>query len=66
MSLDWTILHSIQTYLTCPVLDFLMPRITALGNVGIIWLIAAGCMLCTKKYRRYGVMLIAGVSFREE
>lgn len=62
MSLDWTILHSIQTYLTCPVLDFLMPRITALGNVGIIWLLAAGGMLCTKKYRRYGVMLIAGLA----
>lgn len=62
MSLDWTISHSIQTYLTCLALDFLMPRITALGNVGVIWLLAAGGMLCTKKYRRYGVMLIAGLA----
>lgn len=34
MSLDWTILHGIHDALTCPFLDFLMPKITALGNGG--------------------------------
>ena len=34
MSLDWTILHGIHDARTCPFLDFLMPKITALGNGG--------------------------------
>ena len=47
MSLDWTILHGIHDALTGPFLDFLMPKITALGNGGAIWLAAAGGMLRT-------------------
>ncbi len=31
-----------------------------LGIGGAIWLLAAGGMLCTKKYRRQGVTLLAG------
>ena len=62
MSLDWTILHGIHDALTCPFLDFLMPKITALGNGGAIWLLAAGCLLCTKKYRRQGVLLLGGLA----
>ena len=34
MSLDWTILHGIHDALTGPFLDFLMPKITSLGNGG--------------------------------
>ena len=33
---------------------------TLLGSGGAIWLLAAGGMLCTKKYRRQGVTLLAG------
>lgn len=62
MSLDWSILHSIQHVLACPVLDFLMPKITALGNGGVIWLVAAGGLLCTKKYRRQGLLLLGGLA----
>lgn len=61
MAIDWSILHWIQTYLACPALDWLMPRVTALGNAGVIWLLAAGALLCTKKYRRQGVVLLAGL-----
>lgn len=61
MSLDWTILQALRAMTVCPALDFLMPRITALGNAGAIWLVAALAMLCSKKYRRYGVMLLAGL-----
>ena len=35
-----------------------MPIITALGNIGAIWIIAAVALLCTKKYRVYGVVLL--------
>lgn len=32
--------------------DLLMSKLTLLGSGGAIWLLAAGGMLCTKKYRR--------------
>ena len=38
MRLDWTILHEIRAFLTCPLLDMLMPKITMLGNSGAVWL----------------------------
>ena len=62
MSFDWAILHWIQHTLVCPALDFLMPKITLLGNGGAIWLLAAVVLLITKKYRRYGVFLLAGLA----
>lgn len=62
MNLDWTILHWIQDTLVCPALDFLMPRITLLGNGGAVWLLAAAALLITKKYRRYGVLLLVGLA----
>ena len=62
MNLDWTILHGIRDALACPALDFLMPKITALGNGGAIWLIAAAALLCTKKYRRQGILLMGGLA----
>lgn len=40
MSFDWTILHWIQSALVCPFMDFLMPKITLLGN-GVL----SGCLL---------------------
>ena len=62
MSLDWSILHWIQNMLVCPFWDFLMPKITMLGDNGVIWLLAAGGLLCTKKYRKQGILLIAGLA----
>lgn len=62
MNFDWSILHWIQDTLTCPALDFLMPKITALGNGGIVWLLATGGLICTKKYRKQGVLLLGGLA----
>ncbi len=62
MSLDWSILHWIHDNLSCGLLDFLMPKLTLLGSGGAIWLLAAGGMLCTKKYRRQGVILLVGLA----
>ena len=50
MNFDWTILHWIQNTLVCPAMDFLMPKITLLGNGGAVWILAAGVLLATKKY----------------
>ena len=48
MSIDWSILHWVRDVLTCPFLDFLMPKLTLLSNGGAVWLLAAGGLLCTK------------------
>ena len=55
VSFDLPILDWIQANLANPVLDFLMPWITLLGDAGIFWMICAGVMLFTKKYRRIGI-----------
>ena len=62
MSIDWSILHWIQNSLTCPTLDVLMPKITLLGNGGMIWLLASGVLICTKKYRKQGIVLLLGLA----
>lgn len=62
MSLDWGILQWIQSTLVCLALDILMPNITALGNAGAIWLLAAVVLIITKKYRRQGLFLLLGLA----
>lgn len=62
MDLDWNILHWIHDTTARPFPDFLMPKITALGNGGAVWLAAAGGLACTKKYRKQGVLLLGGLT----
>ena len=62
MGAAWYILNLIQDNLRCGFLDFLMPAISALGNGGAIWLAAAAVLLCFKKYRRCGVLLLLGLA----
>lgn len=45
MSIDWSILHWIRDVLTCPFLDFLMPKLTLLSNGGAVWLLAVGVLV---------------------
>lgn len=52
---DLPILDWIAANLWNPVLDFLMPLITMLGDGGIFWIAIALALLCTKKYRRVGL-----------
>lgn len=60
--LDWTILHGIQDSLRCGFLDFVMPKITTLGNGGAIWIILAVCLMISRKYRKYGVVMISALA----
>lgn len=62
MSMDWSTLHWVRDVLICPFLDFLMPKLTLLSNGGAVWLLAAGGLLCTKKYRRQGLLLLGGLA----
>ena len=61
-NVDWTILHWIRDTLQCGVMDFLMPKITALGNGGAIWIVAAAAMTVSKKYRKYGIAMFAALA----
>lgn len=45
---DWTILHWIQENLRCGALDFILPKLTLLGEAGAIW-IAVGLALLISK-----------------
>lgn len=59
-NIDWSILQWIHTVMQCPFMDFLMPKVSLLGDVGAIWLITAAGLLFTK-YKRYGIMIILGI-----
>ena len=59
--IDFTILDFIQDNLKCGFLDWFMPRISALGNSGIIWILITIVFLFTKRYRKQGVVLAVGL-----
>lgn len=61
MALDWTILNGIQELFQSDFMDMIMPKITALGNAGIIWIVIGVCMLISKKYRRQGFVVLIGL-----
>ena len=61
-SLDWAVLGWIRSRLQCGFLDFLMPRLTLLGNAGALWIFIALVLLCIKRHRRTGLMLLAGLA----
>lgn len=54
---DFSILDYIHNNWSNAFLDFVMPKITFLGNVGLIWILAAVIMVIFKKYRKNGIML---------
>ena len=61
MSIEFLILDFIQDYIKNPVFDFIIPKVTVLGNAGIIWIVVAVVMLCIPKYRKNGIALATGL-----
>ena len=59
--LDWKILFFIEEHMSCKLLDFLMPKITMLGELGAIWIIFSIIMIVSKKYRKYGILMLIGM-----
>lgn len=55
---DNRILEYIQKKVRCSFLDKVMPKITLLGNGGLIWLVIAAVFLARKTERPYGFMLV--------
>ncbi len=60
-NLDWNLLHAIQN-LRCGPLDFLMPKITMLGDAGILWIAAGVILLCIRRYRKWGIALLLALA----
>ncbi len=58
--IDFIVLDFIRDHFRCDFLDMAMPKITALGNKGFVWISAAAAMLVFPKYRKDGIKL--GVS----
>lgn len=59
--MDILILNYVQNHWHNAFTDFIFPLITLLGNSGFIWVLAGVCLICSKKYRLYGVMLLAAL-----
>ena len=55
---DWAILHWIRENLHCGALDFLMPKLTLLGEGGAVWIVAGLALTASKKYRKHGICLL--------
>ncbi len=61
-SLDLKILSWIHDTFSSGFLDRVMPWISFIGNGGMIWILAACLLLCTSRYRRSGILLLAGLA----
>lgn len=60
-NMDWTVLHWLREVTQCGAMDLIMPKITALGNGGAVWIAAAAAMTISKKYRKYGIAMFAAL-----
>lgn len=54
--IDLNVLFIIQDKFHSAILDNIMPFITKLGNLGMIWVIFSILLLINKKYRKVGIM----------
>ncbi len=61
MNFDFFILDFIKENIKNPFFDFLMPKISALGNGGFIWIAATVLLLAIPKYRKSGLALAVGL-----
>lgn len=60
-SVDFLILNFIQNTLRCDFLDFVMKYLSFIGELSGIWILAAIIMLCFRKTRAIGVMVLCAL-----
>lgn len=60
--MDLALLYGIQAAVGCPLLDAVMPVITALGEYGIMWLAVAAALLVQRKYRAWGIVMVIAIA----
>ena len=61
LTFEFAILDFIQAHISCAFLDFVMPLISAIGNHGEVWILAALLLCCTQKYRKDSFMVLVGL-----
>ncbi len=54
-------LDFLQEYVKNDFLDWLMVRITTLGNGGFIWILICFFLILSRKYRKMGIVLLMGL-----
>lgn len=59
--IEFRILETIHNAIGGRSMDFLMTAISALGNGGFLWILTAVAMMISKKYRKTGVVMAAGL-----
>lgn len=59
---DWTVLRWIHNNLSCGFCDRFFRIFSFIGNAGAVWIVFAIIMLCIKKYRKSGVLLLIALS----
>lgn len=60
-NIDFSILDFIQNHFRSGALDWIMPKISFLGNAGLIWIVISVVLLSIKKYRKLGITLVIGL-----
>lgn len=60
-TIDINILNGIRANLTNPYMDKFMVFISSLGNLGSIWIVLGIFLICIKKYRKVGVVLLVSL-----
>ena len=60
-SFDFSVLDWIQSNIRNDVLDFIVPRITFLGNAGLIWILLTLVCVAVKKWRKCGITMAAAL-----
>lgn len=59
--MEISILLWMQENLRCAFTDWLFPAVTFLGDKGLVWIAAAVVLLFFKKYRKWGVLVLAAL-----
>lgn len=61
--IDRGVMRQIDSRMTCRFMNKFMPFMTMLGDLGTVWLVTAIFLLFMKRFRFYGVSVIATVCF---
>lgn len=57
-NIDKAIVDFIHYGLQCKALDFIMPKITLLGDAGLVWIVISVILISNKKHRKIGLSCI--------
>ena len=60
--IDFYILNFIRNTLSCEALDNFFVFFTRLGDGGIVWILTGLILICTKQYRRCGIVMLCALT----